>query len=143
LTAFLKRAFDSTSPLPPVRAATVISLISLVKILPRFASSAPYLCLIVCHLKCPDIYLSILLFRFILDSLKKAIYHADFSPRNLLHFIHSRVIFFSLQSVLINLEKGDFYAERIDCFYHLPAGFVCRRVWVMADFNSVAEREFF
>ena len=42
-------------PLPPVRAATVISLISLVKILPRLASSAPFLCLIVCHLECPDI----------------------------------------------------------------------------------------
>src|SRR5687768_15884647 len=54
-TAFRRRAFESTSPLPPVRAATVISLMSLVKILPRFASRAPFLCLIVCHFECPDI----------------------------------------------------------------------------------------
>src|SRR5688500_3386253 len=53
-TALRRRAFASTSPLPPVRAATVISLISFVKILPRLASSAPFLCLIECHLECPD-----------------------------------------------------------------------------------------
>ena len=53
-TALRSRAFASTSPLPPVRAATVISLISLVKSLPRLASRAPFLCLIVCHLECPD-----------------------------------------------------------------------------------------
>src|SRR3954463_1318060 len=54
LTALRRRAFASTSP-PPVRVATVISLIIFVKILPRLASSAPFLCLIVCHLECPDI----------------------------------------------------------------------------------------
>ena len=35
-------------------AAMVISLISRVKILPRFASSAPFLCLIVAHFEWPD-----------------------------------------------------------------------------------------
>src|SRR5688500_10889267 len=55
LTALRRRAFESISPLPPVRAATVISLMSFVKILPRLASRAPFLCLIECHLECPDI----------------------------------------------------------------------------------------
>src|SRR5690606_19116330 len=41
-----------TSP-PPMRAATVISLISLVNSLPRLASAAPFLCLMVCHLEWP------------------------------------------------------------------------------------------
>jgi hypothetical protein len=36
-------------------AATEISLIILVKTLPRFASAAPFLCLMVLHLLCPDI----------------------------------------------------------------------------------------
>jgi len=36
---------------PPRRAATVISLMSFVKIFPRFASFAPFLCLIVLHLE--------------------------------------------------------------------------------------------
>src|SRR5438105_2897370 len=49
--ALRRRALASGSP-PPVRAATVISLISLVKSLPRLASSAPFLCLMVCHLEC-------------------------------------------------------------------------------------------
>src|SRR5258707_11532902 len=53
-TALRKRALPSGSP-PPLRAATVISLINFVKSLPRLASSAPFLCLILCHLECPDI----------------------------------------------------------------------------------------
>src|SRR6186713_3335872 len=52
----LSLGLPSGSP-PPMRAATVISLIMLVKILPRLASSAPFLCLILCHFECPDIYL--------------------------------------------------------------------------------------
>src|SRR5579875_4232041 len=52
-TAVRRRGFASGSP-PPDRAAIVISLISRVKILPRFASSAPFLCLIVAHLEWPD-----------------------------------------------------------------------------------------
>src|SRR6185369_16859565 len=46
---------------PPVRAATVISLINFVNSLPRLASSAPFLCLILCHFECPDIGFQILL----------------------------------------------------------------------------------
>src|SRR5215510_14601073 len=52
--ALRRRALPSGSP-PPVRAATVISLMNLVNSLPRLASSAPFLCLILCHLECPDI----------------------------------------------------------------------------------------
>src|SRR5437667_8018625 len=52
--AVRRRGLESESP-PPMRAATVISLISLVKIFPRRASSAPFLCLIVAHLEWPDI----------------------------------------------------------------------------------------
>src|SRR5207244_10780828 len=52
--ALRRRALASGSP-PPVRAATVISLINLVKSLPRLASVAPFLCLIECHFECPDI----------------------------------------------------------------------------------------
>src|SRR4249919_3229697 len=48
-----RRGFMSGSP-PPLRAATVSSLMMRVKILPRFASAAPFLCLIVCHLEWPD-----------------------------------------------------------------------------------------
>src|SRR6202035_5197584 len=48
-----RRGLVSGSP-PPFFAAMVISLISRVKILPRFASSAPFLCLIVAHLEWPD-----------------------------------------------------------------------------------------
>src|SRR3954451_15987821 len=44
----------SGSP-PPVRAATSTCLISLAKSLPRALSDAPFLCLIVAHLECPDI----------------------------------------------------------------------------------------
>src|SRR5580692_1625768 len=39
---------------PPVRAAIVSSRIILVKILPRLASVAAFLCLIVAHFECPD-----------------------------------------------------------------------------------------
>src|SRR5215831_3402527 len=55
LTALRRRGFWFGSPPPPVRAAIVSSLISLVKSFPRFASSAPFLCLIECHFECPDI----------------------------------------------------------------------------------------
>src|SRR5262245_12431769 len=48
------RGFMSGSP-PPARAATVNCLMRRVKILPRFASAAPFLCLMECHLEWPDI----------------------------------------------------------------------------------------
>src|SRR5206468_4727536 len=48
------RGLLSGSP-PPARAATVSSLMMRVKILPRLASAAPFLCLIECHLEWPDI----------------------------------------------------------------------------------------
>src|SRR3954451_15996184 len=51
-TAVRRRGFFSGSP--PVFAAMVISLIRRVKILPRLASSAPFLCLIVAHFEWPD-----------------------------------------------------------------------------------------
>src|SRR5258708_39659837 len=47
------RGFMSGSP-PPPRAATVSSLMRRVKILPRLASRAPFLCLIEAHLEWPD-----------------------------------------------------------------------------------------
>src|SRR5271155_2280495 len=47
------RGLESGSP-PPFLAAMLISLIRRVKILPRLASSAPFLCLIVAHLEWPD-----------------------------------------------------------------------------------------
>src|SRR5580693_8851503 len=52
--AVRSRGFPSGSPPPPL-AAIVISLIRRVKIFPRLASSAPFLCLIVAHLEWPDI----------------------------------------------------------------------------------------
>src|SRR5919109_4219841 len=39
---------------PPSRAATMIARASFEKSLPRFASAAPFLCLIDDHLLCPD-----------------------------------------------------------------------------------------
>src|SRR5947209_8254152 len=45
-------AFEPGSA-PPSLAATMIARDSLVKSLPRFLSSAPFLCLIVDHLECP------------------------------------------------------------------------------------------
>src|SRR5262249_59244189 len=53
-TAVRRRGLALTSP-PPRRAATVISLISFVKTLPRLASLAAFLCLMVLHLEWPDI----------------------------------------------------------------------------------------
>src|SRR5438105_5566532 len=47
-----KRGLVSGSP--PFLAAIEISLIRRVKILPRLASRAPFLCLIVAHFECPD-----------------------------------------------------------------------------------------
>src|SRR5918999_5464506 len=52
-TIVRSRGLLSASP-PPARAATVSSLMMRVKILPRFASAAPFLCLMVCHLEWPD-----------------------------------------------------------------------------------------
>src|SRR5690242_13478963 len=51
--AVRRRGLLSGSP-PPFLAAMLISLIRRVKILPRLASSAPFLCLIVAHLEWPD-----------------------------------------------------------------------------------------
>ena len=48
-----RRGLVSGSP-PPFFAAMLISLIRRVKILPRLASSAPFLCLIVAHFEWPD-----------------------------------------------------------------------------------------
>src|SRR3954468_2895527 len=48
-----RRGFMSGSP-PPPRAATVSSLMMRVKILPRLASRAPFLCLIDAHFEWPD-----------------------------------------------------------------------------------------
>src|SRR5436190_9350544 len=48
-----RRGFMSGSP-PPLRAATVSSLMMRVKILPRLASRAPFLCLIEAHFEWPD-----------------------------------------------------------------------------------------
>src|ERR1700755_314989 len=44
---------------PPSRAATVIARASFEKSLPRFASAAPFLCLIDDHFECPDIQVSL------------------------------------------------------------------------------------
>src|SRR5438270_807611 len=52
-TAARRRGLPSMSP-PPRRAAIVISLMMRVKTLPRFASAAPFLCLMVLHLLWPD-----------------------------------------------------------------------------------------
>src|SRR5215468_3340976 len=51
--AVRSRGLESASP-PPFLAAMLISLMSRVNILPRLASSAPFLCLIVAHLEWPD-----------------------------------------------------------------------------------------
>src|SRR5262249_22305781 len=52
-TAFWSARFAAGSG-PPSRAATMIARVSLEKSLPRFASAAPFLCLIDDHLLCPD-----------------------------------------------------------------------------------------
>ena len=51
--ALRRRGFESADP-PPSRADIVISRMSFVKRRPRFASAAPFLCLIVLHLLWPD-----------------------------------------------------------------------------------------
>src|SRR5919205_1525587 len=51
--AFASARFAVGSP-PPSFAATMIARESLEKSLPRFASAAPFLCLIDDHLLCPD-----------------------------------------------------------------------------------------
>src|SRR4051794_5729179 len=51
--AFCKARLADGSP-PPSRAATMIARVSFEKSLPRFASAAPFLCLIDDHLLCPD-----------------------------------------------------------------------------------------
>src|ERR1700733_11438966 len=48
-----KRGLESGSP-PPFFAAMLISLMRRVNILPRLASSAPFLCLMVAHFEWPD-----------------------------------------------------------------------------------------
>src|SRR5919198_5243683 len=53
---------------PPSFAATISARVSLVKSWPRFASAAPFLCLIDDHLLCPDI-------RLLSDQLQKALVH--------------------------------------------------------------------
>src|SRR5947209_7118195 len=52
-TAFWSARFAAGSG-PPSRAATMIARVSLEKSFPRFASAAPFLCLIDDHLLCPD-----------------------------------------------------------------------------------------
>src|SRR4051812_23725321 len=52
-TAFWSARFPSTSG-PPSFAATMIARESFEKSLPRLTSAAPFLCLIVDHLLCPD-----------------------------------------------------------------------------------------
>src|ERR1700759_2488291 len=51
--AFCNARLLAGSP-PPSFAATMIARVSLEKSLPRFASAAPFLCLIEDHLLCPD-----------------------------------------------------------------------------------------
>src|SRR5438270_12008839 len=52
-TAFCSARFAAGSP-PPSFAATMIARESFENSLPRFASAAPFLCLIDDHLLCPD-----------------------------------------------------------------------------------------
>jgi hypothetical protein len=54
--AVRSRGFEFASP-PPILAAIVISRINLVKMRPRFASVAAFLCLMVAHFECPDMTL--------------------------------------------------------------------------------------
>src|SRR5580692_10202974 len=58
--AVRRRGFMSGSP--PDFAAIAISLMRRVNILPRLASSAPFLCLIVAHFEWPDIALPHIVF---------------------------------------------------------------------------------
>src|SRR5260370_34095023 len=52
--AVRRRGLEFGSP-PPMRAAMLISRMIRVKTRPRFASVAPFLCLIVAHFECPDL----------------------------------------------------------------------------------------
>src|SRR5258706_6047144 len=52
--AVRRRGLEFGSP-PPMRAAMLISRMIRVNTRPRFASVAPFLCLIVAHFECPDI----------------------------------------------------------------------------------------
>src|ERR1700730_4266598 len=61
-----RRGLESGSP-PPFFAAILISLMRRVKILPRLASSAPFLCLIVAHFEWPDMARPRILGSMILD----------------------------------------------------------------------------
>src|SRR5215813_6905674 len=61
--ALRNRGLPSASP-PPIRAAIVISLMSFVNMRPRFASIAPFLCLMLCHLEWPDIDYSLVSAQF-------------------------------------------------------------------------------
>src|SRR5438445_3269281 len=54
--AFWSARFPAGSG-PPSFAATMIARVSFEKSLPRFASAAPFLCLIDDHLLCPDTHL--------------------------------------------------------------------------------------
>src|SRR4051812_5350751 len=54
--AFCSARFEAGSA-PPSFAATISARVSFVKSWPRFASAAPFLCLIELHLLCPDIAL--------------------------------------------------------------------------------------
>ena len=51
--AVRNRGLEAGSP-PPMRAAIEISLMNFVNNWPRLASAAPFACLIVAHLLCPD-----------------------------------------------------------------------------------------
>src|SRR5438128_9763717 len=66
-TAFASARLPAGSG-PPSRAATMIARESFVKSLPRFASAAPFLCLIDDHLLCPDM-------RLLSRQLEKALVH--------------------------------------------------------------------
>src|SRR6187402_427881 len=54
---------------PPSRAATMIARESFEKSLPRLASAAPFLCLMLDHLLCPDMHL-------LPDEIEKSLVHA-------------------------------------------------------------------
>src|SRR5277367_93897 len=62
---------------PPDLAAMVISLINWVKILPRLASAAPFLCLIVAHFEWPDMKTS-----GAIPGLPGAIFDGELAGRN-------------------------------------------------------------
>ena len=61
--AVLKRKLPAGSA-PPIFAATIISLENFWNVTPLAASTAAFLCLIVDHLECPDIYISFHIFFF-------------------------------------------------------------------------------